>query len=309
MPSKSRHSTTRPSGPFMPDMTRLIDISPSAALPTSGKMAPVNGSSSSRPPELNYETSTDLNQITRRQLNEDVSAYRYDLDFCTDQLQNSDLTAHETRTIQLRILDLGHQIRHCQHRMELIDFQTRQPSANGRPMFHFDSAPKRHSTGTAPAPAKKPRLSKVKPSDDNEDTIEVDLQDGSALQRLGYWMCHLCTASKYLSAGTSRVPSAPCKWPLRDISKMLNHYLDMHTEHDPEERCQELGAALDSNRGPFEYWLTRTKTQNLGDGHIIDECVDSLQAGTLPDTLRGLNRAAAAFPNSTSGVKKGDIAD
>lgn len=201
-------------------------------------------------PDANYEVSVDLNEITRRQLNEDIKAYRYDLDFCTAQLQVPDLTAQETRTIQLRILDLGHQIRHCQHRVEHIDTQARQAAmgVNNRSMFYFDGAPKRRSTGTPAPMSKRTKMSSLPGVDDNESTFEVEFQDGSSVQRLGYWMCRLCTAPKYLSAGPNRVPSAPCKWPLRDVSKMLNHYLDMHTEHAPEERCMELGAALTANR-------------------------------------------------------------
>jgi hypothetical protein len=275
-------------------------------------------------PDANYEISVDLNEITRRQLNEDIKAYRYDLDFCTAQLQVPDLTAQETRTIQLRILDLGHQIRHCQHRVETIEAQARQAAmgANNRSMFYFDGVPKRRSTGT-PAPlSKRSKISSLPGVDDSEGTaFEVDYQDGSSVQRLGYWMCRLCTAPKYLSAGPNRVPSAPCKWPLRDVSKMLNHYLDMHTEHDPEERCMELGAALTANRklslttfflaslltlmpagGPFEYWLTRTKTQNLSEGNIMDDCINTLLSGGLPNALRKLNKAAGAFPNAQSGT-------
>ncbi|KAI1849684.1 hypothetical protein JX265_008021 [Neoarthrinium moseri] len=301
-----RHSTSR--GFWVPDMTQLTGMSPSAAPAANG-----NGTYVQPQPQHDYEHSVDLNEITRRQLNEDIGAYRYDLDYSTGQLQAPDLTAQESRTFQLRILDLGHQIRHCQHRIELIDAQTRQPAssgANGRPMFYYDGAPKRRSTGTGtpgPAPAKRPRLSNFKTDDAEGDTIEVDTQDGSSVQRLGFWMCHLCTASKYLSAGPNRVPSAPCKWPLKDVSKMLNHFLDMHTEHDPEERCIELGNALSANRGPFEYWLTRTKAQNLREGDFMGECIQTLQSGAVPETLKKLNRAAAAFPNTASGVRRNDI--
>jgi hypothetical protein len=211
-----------------------------------GKMSAANGNVLPGHIETNYENSPDLNQITRRQLEEDINAYRYDLDFCTMQLQIPDLTAPETRTVQLRVLDLGHQIRHCQHRIELIDAQALKASSksNGRAMWQFDGAPMRPAAGV-----KRPRVSHVKPSgSDNEESIDLDSTEGSSVQRLGFWKCHLCTASKYLAAGTNRVPSAPCKWPLRDVSKMLNHYLDMHTEHDAEERCMELGAALAQNR-------------------------------------------------------------
>ncbi|KAI0432459.1 hypothetical protein F5Y09DRAFT_301858 [Xylaria sp. FL1042] len=29
---------------------------------------------------------------------------------------------------------------------------------------------------------------------------------------------------------------------------MINHFLDLHTEHTPKERCNELGDALARNR-------------------------------------------------------------
>ncbi|KAK8113961.1 hypothetical protein PG999_006030 [Apiospora kogelbergensis] len=297
---------------------------------------------------VNYESSIDLNQITRRQLEEDILAYRYDLESCRHQLAAPDLTPQEARAVQLRVLDMGHQIRHCQHRLEMIDAQARQSAMSAshhtgkrQQMFSFDPAPtKRQSSeiqqssmsgGGGSSGAKRQRLSS-KPShkqlppvsghngiahsdDNNEDTIEVDVTPSfngggeRAVQRLGFWKCRLCTSNKYLSAGSSRVPSAPCKWPLKDISKMLNHFLDMHTEHTAEERCMELGDALDQNRGPFEYWLTRTRRQDLRDGSIVDDCVDSLQSGSLPDSLRGLNRAAADFPNSIVYTKSEDITE
>lgn len=236
---------------------------------------------------VNYESSIDLNQITRRQLEEDILAYRYDLESCRHQLAAPDLTPQEARAVQLRVLDMGHQIRHCQHRLEMIDAQARQSAMSAshhtgkrQQMFSFDPAPtKRQSSeiqqssmsgGGGSSGAKRQRLSS-KPShkqlppvsghngiahsdDNNEDTIEVDVTPSfngggeRAVQRLGFWKCRLCTSNKYLSAGSSRVPSAPCKWPLKDISKMLNHFLDMHTEHTAEERCMELGDALDQNR-------------------------------------------------------------
>lgn len=30
----------------------------------------------------------------------------------------------------------------------------------------------------------------------------------------------------------------------------------------------------------------------------MDECIDSLQAGTVPDSLKKINRAAGVFPNA-----------
>ena len=168
-----------------------------------------------------YESALDLNKITRRQLEEDILAYRYDLDFCKQQIYAPDLTSQEARVIQLRILDMGHQIRHCQHRIELIDAQSRGNASVKRPMFTYDGAPKRQSTdpqgGNAP---KRPRPAKAGESDGDDATIEVDVTLGErSVTRLGFWKCHLCTSHKFLSAGSNRVPSAPCKWPLKDISK------------------------------------------------------------------------------------------
>jgi hypothetical protein len=55
-----------------------------------------------------------------------------------------------------------------------------------------------------------------------------------------------------------------------------------------------------STGGPFEYWLTRTKAQEIEDVKIIDEYVLTLQSGHLPDAMRGLQRAATMFPNTVS---------
>jgi hypothetical protein len=201
----------------------------------------VNGGPGNQDPgSCDYEQTEDLNEITRRQLDEDVKAYRYDLEFSTEVLRdaNLSLTAQEIRTIQFRILDLGHQIRHCQHRMEQIDAQFSQtgPTANGQRTFYFDAAPKRRASampanGTPGPTSKRARMSNI--GTDADESVEAELVDSNTVQRLGYWMCHLCTANK---------------WPLRDVSKMLTHFLDMHTEHDPEERCVELGNALAANR-------------------------------------------------------------
>lgn len=53
--------------------------------------------------------------------------------------------------------------------------------------------------------------------------------------------------------------------------------------------------------GPFEYWLVRTRAQDLEDHSVIDEFINTLQSGSMPDALRGLSRAASAFPNTTPG--------
>lgn len=193
----------------------------------------------------NYESAHDLNKITRRQLEEDIQAYRYDLDFCKQQIYAPDLTSQEARVIQLRILDMGHQIRHCQHRIELIDAQSRG-SAGGakRPMFAYDGAPnKRPSTDPQGGGAlKRPRPAKAAGESDGDDaTIEVDVALGErSVTRLGFWKCHLCTSHKFLSAGSNRVPSAPCKWPLKDISKSKF----MESDGSPGLRKRKKGPGL-----------------------------------------------------------------
>ncbi|KAI1413306.1 hypothetical protein F5Y13DRAFT_161054 [Hypoxylon sp. FL1857] len=270
------------------------------------------------PRGLNYESS-DLNDITRRQMNEDISAYRYDLDFCRNQLASPDLTPQETRTLQIRVLDCGHNIRHCQHRIQQLDAQAQatkaQKAANAAAAAAAAASASYKSQPYRAFIAAQGPTSSVKrrrPSSDSDDDGDIDVEPAKApdglgttsVQRLGFWKCRLCTSQKFLDAGTNRVPSAPCKWPLKDVSKILNHYLDMHTEHSPRERLQELGAALAHNRGPFEYWLTRTRAQDLDSGSVIDEFVTALQSGILPETLRGLNRAASAFPNTVSGIKR-----
>ncbi|KAL7619467.1 hypothetical protein AAE478_010006 [Parahypoxylon ruwenzoriense] len=288
---------------FIPDVSRLFEF------PSNTTMSPVYAANGSVDPRsLNYESS-DLNEITRRQMTEDISAYRYDLDFCRNQLASPDLTAQETRTLQIRILDCGHNIRHCQHRIQQLDTQAR--SAALVPATNYRSQHYRASTSVgASAGVKRPRVAKAAESEEDGDAGDAEAMlnlNGTStvsVQRLGFWKCRLCTSQKYLDAGSNRVPSAPCKWPLKDISKMLNHFLDMHTEHAPHERCEELGAALGHNRGPFEYWLTRTRSQELEDMSVIDDLIQTLQSGNLPDALRGLNRAANAFPNTVSGIKR-----
>ncbi|KAI0397516.1 hypothetical protein F5Y17DRAFT_414705 [Xylariaceae sp. FL0594] len=316
-----------------------------------------------------YEDS-DLPAIMRSQMLEDLIAYRYDLDFCTTQLNTQrDLTPQEMRTLQIRILDCGHNIRHCKHRIQTLDAQA-QLGAVPYPSYTSNSVAVAAGAGAANGAGatnsrasgagygagknKRPRLSR-KSTDGNrnahvkensaksavrdgdmdvdgeaaadEEEAEAEAQsdaDNSAivaarpdapsvtsaspstpsqhmLQRLGYWDCRLCRSRKFLEAGQNRVPSAPCKWPLRDISKLINHFLDLHTEHTPQERCSELGDALARNRGPFEYWLTRTKSQDIEDAkEVIGEYIAKLQSGDLPDGLRSLQRAAALFPNSVS---------
>ncbi|KAI1432082.1 hypothetical protein GGR50DRAFT_676266 [Xylaria sp. CBS 124048] len=286
-----------------------------------------------------YEDS-DLNTITRSQMNQDLLAYRYDLEFCQLQLTTqSDLSPQEIRTLQIRVLDCGHNIRHCRHRIQMLDVQARlgiTPFASGAARGpNANANVGNHHGGVTATPANKYKRQRLKRDDlsnydaignaDGDPLVNGDLamddhaiamaldadRPGSppgetthAIQRLGYWDCRLCKSRKYLEAGPNRVPSAPCKWPLKDISKMINHFLDLHTEHSPAERCSELGDALARNRGPFEYWLTRTKAQDIDNANIIDEYIHMLQEGSLPHALRGLLRAATLFPNAVSNSYK-----
>ncbi|KXX78935.1 hypothetical protein MMYC01_205140 [Madurella mycetomatis] len=276
----------------------------------------------------NYEYS-DLDEITMRQLGEDILAYNYDLDYCRAQLGEPDLTPQETRTLQLRILDLGHQIRHCKHRIETIKAQTQKSAFprryGGTALSIFNTTnginggrtQARIANGEAGAefPGKRSVAGKrvVPEHGEDEDGVKrlktalspdfdmaTGVDDGvnTALQRLGFWKCRLCSAPKYLLAGSGRSPAAPCKWPLKDISKMITHFTEMHAEHTPAERCAELGAALSHNRGPFEYWLRKTRAQNISDDSVIDDCLGSLISGKMPGLLRRHSRAAAGMPVS-----------
>lgn len=283
------------------------------------------------PRALNYEN-PNLDEITLRQLDEDVVAYSHDLSFCQEQLVQEDLTPQETRTFQIRILDLNHQIRHCKHRCEILRAQMRHKRGSfwGNPngvtlgvstMGHAapDSTPNSsHKRSSSVAPAsrgaksnsrKRVKTSSSPPPQDSESNVyrhrgdhDLYAEGGppgpiTNLQRLGHWHCRLCRADKYLLVEGSRVPAAPCKWPLKDVAKMIAHFTEMHTEHRPDERCVELGEALRQNRGPFEYWLRRSRSQDVGDdGGIVDECIADLLGGRLPDLLRRLSRAASGFP-------------
>ncbi|KAK4222083.1 hypothetical protein QBC38DRAFT_490676 [Podospora fimiseda] len=335
-----------------PTQTNGIDKNP-ANMANSTALAP-------RKPQTltsSYDSSSNLDEIIIRQLEEDISAYQHDESFCVAQLEDPDLTPQETRTLQLRVLDLGHQIRHCRHRIETMQFQlrSRRPASNLRPAYGGMGAPLVSSSPAVNGDAAKPKaLSNQKhpassgaqggvivkrngavngtPAGVNKRSAESEDADGetnkkmrvgsspagdyseiqgdggeenlqvevggvnTALQRLGFWKCRLCSAPKYLLAGSGRSPAAPCKWPLKDISKMITHFTEMHGEHTPSERCVELGAALTKNRGPFEYWLRRTRAQNIGDGSMLDECISGLLQGEMPILLRRHSRAAAGMP-------------
>jgi len=341
---------------------------PAASLIGSGEssaMVPValasnGGTDASRLPLVrtrNIYENSNLDEITLRQLQEDIDAYEHDISFCSSMLEAEDLTPQEMRTFQLRRLDLAHQIRHCQHRIEKLRIEMRgrplrpgqatttasaslgaaasSSSTNGTGNANGKAPYKRIAASTPAGPSavpskrastpwdggapltKRPNLKNGEPSSPSATNTNADhdqsfSQDGNTvhdlddsiegvdsnnvLQRLGYWQCRLCEASKYLLAGSGRTPAQPCKWPLKDISKMITHFTDMHAEHTPAERCTELGGALDKNRGPFEYWLRRTRAQNVGDGSCIDEAIDELISGKMPQLLRRLSRAAAGMP-------------
>lgn len=194
---------------------------------------------------LNYEDS-DLNAITRSQMNEDLIAYRYDLEFCQTQLTTQpDLSPQEIRTLQIRILDCGHNIRHCKHRVQILDAQARLgfvPYPGGAYGGSGQGVGSYRSGGTAAA-ASRYKRKRVKKSEggefdgtgntngdgiaggeadafaDADDSIAATIPDldvtpspgapTHSIQRLGYWDCRLCRSRKYLEAGSNRVPSAP----------------------------------------------------------------------------------------------------
>lgn len=79
------------------------------------------------PPVPDHETRPNLDEITLRQLTEDVKAYQYDLNWCQAMLDNTYISPQERRTYQLRILDLSHQIRTSQHRIESVRVKLGRP--------------------------------------------------------------------------------------------------------------------------------------------------------------------------------------
>ena len=333
---------------------------------------------------MNYDNAN-LEEITMRQLGEDIDAYEHDLSWCRTQLSGDDLTPQETRTLQLRTLDLTHQIRHCKHKIETMQFQSRKPlpgsgmprlgafnnhyraitnreanghnaSANGgdKPHrssrdetnnhVHLDGAnenrpavatdtnsqtPKDNSlkrsapvdmspaspSGSTAHSSKRPRVQVSLDPVHFDDSTNMEDITGPILsmQRLGFWKCQLCLTPTYLLAGNGRSPAQPCKWPLKDISKMITHFTVMHSEQESEARLGELGRALELNRkylnplftatfplthslntgGPFEYWIRRTRNAKIDDPDAIDDAIDVLKSGRMPVMLRSLSNAAS----------------
>ncbi|KAK1829343.1 hypothetical protein QBC39DRAFT_356814 [Podospora conica] len=328
------------------------------ALPVHPKPAPGPIAKAPAPQNLTLE------ELTMRQMQEDIEAYEMDLNFCASLLDDN-LTPQETRTIRIRQMDLQHQIRTCRHRLELLtakaapargpgrppkslaaaaslaalSYLPAQPQTNGGPSGAAAANTNGHpttATGDSPGPKSKPtggtKRASLHPGTDSDADADMsdgdppamqppakkarkskdgpkrtaitaaappdpgagpsEFQDYNTVDRLGYWICRLCQAPKYLTAGAGRTPGTPCKWPLRDTSKLVNHHVTLHGEHTKAERYAELAVALDHNRGPLEYWLTSTKSFNIGDGTVINEIIDELKAGRVHPVLRQLNRAA-----------------
>lgn len=127
-------------------------------------------------------------------------------------------------------------------------------------------------------------------------TVDETGPGGNQYQRLGHWMCTLCTSQKYLQHPAPKQPSEPSSWPLRDVSKIVTHYTRMHGEHNRMERCMELGTALQANLGPFRYWIQETKREKIP-LEEVREALATLQRGSLPELLRRFSTAARAFPS------------
>lgn len=159
------------------------------------------------------------------------------------------------------------------------------------------------STPTVPSISAKAGSAQAQPSSSAKaprttpgGTADETGPGGSAYQRLGHWMCTLCTSQKYLQAPPPKQPSEPSSWPLRDVSKIVTHYTRMHNEHNRMERCMELGTALQANLGPFRYWIQETKREKIP-LEEVREALATLNRGELPDLLRRFSTAARAFPS------------
>ncbi len=208
--------------------------------------------------KLRCDENTDMEMLTFKHLKEDIVAYEHDLELCAKHLAEQDLTRPEERTLEIRILDLGHQLRYAQHRIEALRLPHHQPARemgtrrgsafSSGSDYKPQAAAKRSAADDGPVMAKRPRAEVAAEAVDERGEDSSQNWDASTIKRLGFWQCRLCTSEKYKLAGEGRLPSAPCKWPLRDIAKMMTHFFDMHREHEPQERCMELGNALDINR-------------------------------------------------------------
>lgn len=276
-----------------------LQAPPVFRVPGAADSVPIIRSRATKNVNMNYDN-TNLDDITMRQLGEDVDAYEHDLNWCRTQLSGDDLTPQESRTLQLRTLDLTHQIRHCKHKIETMQFQSRKPlPGSALPRLGAFNNPYRTITNVPNGGDKRRRssrdevnnldgtneisqtlnenglkrpasvdMSPASPSGSvaqsnkrakvhiSLDPVEFDdstnMEDIKgpimAMQRLGFWKCQLCLTPTYLLAGNGRSPAQPCKWPLKDISKMIAHFTSMHGEQESEARLSELGRALDLNR-------------------------------------------------------------
>jgi hypothetical protein len=132
---------------------------------------------------LNYEDS-DLNAITRSQTSEDLIAYRYDLDFCQTQLTaQENLTPQEIRTLQIRVLDCCHNIRHCKHRIQTLDAQARfgiAPYSNGAVGISGSGAGTYRSGGTAAVTNKNKRQRIVSRKSDGAEVDDAANGNGDS---------------------------------------------------------------------------------------------------------------------------------
>lgn len=409
-----------------------------------------NGTPATRVPRrgsFDFEAApVDLNELMLRQLKEDRDGLRYDVEWTRHQVGLANITPAESRTYQLRLLDLGHQLRQINHRIHMREaeihnfrfgtapapynqqmyalnpaqqafFMNAEPPQErrgpGRPLGSKNRVRESLGPSSTPGPqgppisaqkaaalasagakrilpneitvatpngdksdlvplAKRPRVEVGSPlgspADDdsrmaidpgnavhtgdttNEDTAvengsaagnantsvlaaptpstptvpsisakagsaqaqpsssakaprttpggtaDETGPGGSAYQRLGHWMCTLCTSQKYLQAPPPKQPSEPSSWPLRDVSKIVTHYTRMHNEHNRMERCMELGTALQANLGPFRYWIQETKREKIP-LEEVREALATLNRGELPDLLRRFSTAARAFPS------------
>lgn len=68
-------------------------------------------------------TPLSIDGLIIQQLVEDLEAYRFDYQFCRSQLEGdnvNNMSPAEHRSFQLRVLDLGHQMRMINHRVQLM---------------------------------------------------------------------------------------------------------------------------------------------------------------------------------------------
>lgn len=93
-----------------------------------GNAAAANGSANGTPSAsrlpgrgtFDFEAApVDLNELMLRQLKEDRDSLHYDVEWTRHQVNLANITPSEARTYQLRLLDLGHQLRQTNHRIHM----------------------------------------------------------------------------------------------------------------------------------------------------------------------------------------------